>query len=191
MAIVDKGVDELVGRLLDERVQQLDLAGPEGDVEHRPHLLVVGIVAAGQGRLGDPALFLVEIENFQRAAIWQRAAVARAFIAEILGIHQHLAQVLVTADVVETEDRILPDRGLLEQQFIGGIGTFLDLGVEEVDFRGRAWDDRIVHAIHFGHVVCLQPWYRFAQRAPVFRAGRAPLRRIDQNTYPLHISVIW
>ena len=50
----------LMGEAVDDRIELLDLLGSKRMVEQPAHLLVVGIVATGQRRCGNPTLLLVE-----------------------------------------------------------------------------------------------------------------------------------
>ena len=54
---------ELVGEVLDVRVDLLDRRGPEGVVEHPPHLHVVRLVARVEARRRRPALLLVQLRE--------------------------------------------------------------------------------------------------------------------------------
>ena len=62
-ALVDERIDELVRERVDQRLEGLDAIGTVRMVEERSHLLVIRVIASGQGGRRHPALLLVQLKH--------------------------------------------------------------------------------------------------------------------------------
>ena len=138
LAIVDKAVDQFIGQGLDQRVHGLDPARLERLVEHRPHLLVIGIIAARQGRFGKPALLLEpllhELLAFGAAGLVERGELFGT-AGKGFGIKEDTADILVAGDDIDIGARLLVDRCLVAQRPVGIIGALLRFHVQQIDIQ--------------------------------------------------------